>query len=193
MRAPNTTDGFLQAQRLANVHPSQRLATVLASLGVVALIGCTSVRLIGDYDATIDQGVSDVQQKAEIYFAKLKSTPTTPYDPSVYDDLHGRLAVLKSRAASLPKYGIIADQIGNLQKQVDDFQSLDQGMTRPIAAQTVTNGQSGIAVSVESILKLELALKRGEDPPGAATRPTVAAPAQPTAAPQPTTTPSPAK
>jgi hypothetical protein len=140
------------------------ISTTLAlSLVIATLAGCT-VRLIGDYDATIDQGVTDLQQKAEVYFAKLQSTPTTVYDPSVYDDLDARLAVLKSRASSLPKYAIIAQQVANLKIQVDDFQKLDKMSPRPLAGIIVSGGESAIAVSVESILKLELAMKRGDDP-----------------------------
>lgn len=146
---------------------AQRVAAIVVA--AAALSSCT-VRLIGDYDATLDQGVSDLQQKAEVYLAKLKSTPTTPYDPTVYDDLNARLAVLKSRAASLPKYGIIGKQLAELQTQVDTFQKLDQSSPRPLAAIVVTGGESSIAVTVESILKLELAMKRGDDPPGADTK-----------------------
>jgi hypothetical protein len=122
------------------------------------LAGC-AVRLIGDYDDTIDSGVTDVQQKAELYFAKLQSTPSTPYDQSVYDDIDARLAVLKTRAASLPKYPIILEQLTNLKSQFDTFQKLDKSTQRPFPGVAVTDAESAVAVSVESILKLELALK----------------------------------
>ena len=138
-------------------------AVIIATLG---LSGC-AIRLIGDYDLTIDQGVTDVQQKAELYFAKLLSTPNTTYDQSFYDDVHSRLAVLKSRASSLPKYPIIVEQIKNLQSQFDNLQKLDSQASRPIAPAIVNDAESAITVSVESILKLELALKRGGQTPPA--------------------------
>lgn len=143
--------------------PKRSAATavlVCLMVAALALSGCT-IRLIGDYDDTIDKGVSEVQQKAELYFAKLLSTPGTPYDQSFYDDIDSRLAVLKSRAASLPRYPIIAEQITNLKSQFDIFQQLDKGASRPIVAGLVKPAESAITVSVESILKLELALKRG--------------------------------
>lgn len=142
-----------------------RSAVLLCTLVLGA--GCT-VRLIGDYDATIDQGVSDLQQRVEVYFAKLRSTPTTPYDPTVYDELNARLAVLKTRASLLAKYSIIASELANLQTQVDTFKQLDQISPRPLSPGIVTPAESSIVVSVESILKLELALKRGDDPPNTA-------------------------
>jgi hypothetical protein len=127
---------------------------------VATSIGCR-VKLIGDYDATIDQGVSDVQEKAELYFERLQSDPMTPFDQGVYNDIDSRLAVLNSRASSLEKYPIIVAQIANLQSQFNDLEKLDKITPRPFKPETVKNAESAIAVSVESILKLELALKRG--------------------------------
>ena len=133
-------------------------------LATLLLSGC-AVRLIGDYDNTIDIGVTDVQQKAELYFSKLQSDPMTPYDQGFYDDMNARLAVLKSRAASLPKYPIIVQQLTNLKSQFDTFQKLDKESKRPFPGGAVTAAESAISVSVESILKLELALKtRGKAP-----------------------------
>lgn len=135
------------------------LFLALAVIGIGAT-SCT-VKLIGDYDSTIDTGVTDLQQKAELYFSKLQSDANTAYDQSFYDDINARLAVLKSRAVSLPKYSIISQQIGELKHQFDDFGKLDKGAKRPISSSLVTSAESAVAVSVESILKLEFALKRG--------------------------------
>ncbi len=131
----------------------------LALLSVALLLASCTVKLIGDYDDTIDKGVTDVQQKAELYLSKLQSTPNTPYDQGFYDDIYARLAVLKSRASSLPKYPIIVEQLANLKSQFDDLQKLDKSMARPFPSGAVTAAESAISVSVESILKLELALK----------------------------------
>lgn len=142
------------------------ITSVLLVLTVAAILlaGC-AVRLIGDYDDTIDKGITDVQQKAELYFAKLQSTPNTPYDQSFYDDIDSRLAVLKSRALSLSKYQILVSQIAGLKKQFDDFQQVDKLTSRPFPSARLAAAQSGISDSVESILKLELALKRGAKSP----------------------------
>lgn len=143
-------------------------ASVLLALAVAALLfaGC-AVHLIGGYDDTIDSGITDVQQKAELYFAKLQSTPNTPYDQSFYDDIDSRLAVLKSRAVALPKNEIVVSEIANLKTQFDDFEKVDKISPRPFPAIAVTAARSGIETSVESILKLEFALKRsGRSPPG---------------------------
>jgi hypothetical protein len=88
-------------------------------------------------------------------------------DQNFYNDTSARIAVLKTRAAALPKYSIISEQIANLQSQFDKFQQLDKITKRPFPADAVTAADSAITVSVESILKLELALKRGAKPSAA--------------------------
>jgi hypothetical protein len=150
-------------------HPALRggaaFCKFMLSLMLMALVlpGCT-VRLIGDYDATIDNGVTELHQQAEHRFATLLSTPNTPFDPNVYDELDSRLAVLKSRASSLPKYSIIIGQLGEMKAQFENLRRLDQISPRPIAPGAVTAAQSAVAVTVESILKLQTGLKRGAKP-----------------------------
>ncbi len=134
-------------------------------MAALLLAGC-AVKFIGDYDNAIDTGITDVQQKAELYFAKLQSTPNTPYDQNFYDDIDSHLAVLKSRALVLPKNQILVAQITNLKAQFDDFEKLDKTSSRPFPSAAVTAAQAGIETSVESILKLEFALKGGgKNPP----------------------------
>jgi hypothetical protein len=137
------------------------VACLLLGIFVLASIGC-AVKFIGDYDQTIDNGVTDVQQRAEVYFAKLKGEPDTPYDPNFYNDINARMVVLKSRATLLPKYDIILKQIEELQSQFANFQTLDKSMKRPFPGPVVDAAESALTVSVESILRLELALKRGD-------------------------------
>jgi hypothetical protein len=128
---------------------------------VVSSTGC-AVKFIGDYDQTIDNGVTDVQQRAELYFGKLRAEPQTPYDPTFYNDIGARLVVLKTRAELLPQYPIILKQIGELQSQFNTFQQLDQITPRPFPAGVLSAAESAVTISVESILRLELALKRGD-------------------------------
>lgn len=128
----------------------------------LALSGC-AVKLIGDYDDVIDRGVTDFQQAAATYLSRLETQPNTPYSQAFYDDAHGRLAALRSRAAASFKKDILVQQIDALRRTVDDLQKGDQA-GRPMPLAFVTIAQSTIAVHVESILKLELALRRGSPP-----------------------------
>jgi hypothetical protein len=136
-------------------------ACVVVWIALAASTGC-AVKFIGDYDATIDSGVSDIQQRAEVYFGKLKADPNTPYDPNFYNDINARLTVLLTRAKLLPQYPIIVQQIQELQSQFSKLQTLDQSMGRPMPFGVVDAAESAITISVESILRLELALRRGD-------------------------------
>jgi hypothetical protein len=135
-------------------------------LAVAISTGCAA-KFIGDYDAAIDTGVSDVQQRAEVYFGKLKADPNTPYDPNFYNDINARLVVLKTRAHILPQNQIIEQQLVELQGQFDRLQTLDKGMTRPFPIGAIDAAESALTISVESILRLELALKNGKSAPEA--------------------------
>jgi hypothetical protein len=160
-----------RSRNLAASKLTLNLAPFLSVLLVCALlIGC-KVTLIGDYDDVIDKGITDLQQTSETYFAKLLSTPATPYDQSFHDGIHARLIVLKSRATTLPKYTIIDQQLDNLTTQFTEFQNLDQISPRPISPKVVQDAESALETSIEAILKLEIALKRtGNPPPGTTTK-----------------------
>ncbi len=132
------------------------------SLLLVAAIVLTScqVRFIGDYDDTIDKGVVDVQEKTETYLAKLKADPPAAFDQTFYDGINAKLATLKSRATLMPKYPIIRDQLGLLENSFSDLQKLDK--MRPFPAKAVDTAKTLIEASIESIERLELALKQGK-------------------------------
>jgi hypothetical protein len=174
----DTTPKEVRDVQIAKMYPriasfQQRSVAAFLIAIVLGVAGC-AVRLIGDYDDTIDKGITDVQQTAESYFTKLESAPGTPFDQTVYDGIKVKLVVLKSRAASLPKYSIIENQIDTLQGTFDLIQRADKITGRPLANDPslekppfVANSESAITTSVESILKLELALKRGDTPSNA--------------------------
>ncbi len=141
-------------------RPSRALFLATVALSLAAC----KVRLIGDYDETIDRGTSAIQQQAEQRFAMLQSSPTTPFSRTFYDSVKASIAVLRTRAALLPKSDILGQQLANLDSQFVSLRKLDSITPRPVPPTLVTAAQSSIAVSVESILRLELALKRGVNP-----------------------------
>ena len=142
------------------------VALLTVSLALAVSTGC-AVKFIGDYDQAIDTGVSDVQQRAEVYFGKLKADPSTPYDPNFYNDINAQLVVLKTRAHILRQNQIIEQQLQELQGQFDRLQTLDKGMTRPFPIGAIEAAESALTIGVESILRLELALKSGKAAPEA--------------------------
>jgi len=152
----------LPARRVVAKATRALIFTLAGLLLCAALFTACTPKFIGDYDATIDSGVTDIQQRTEVYLGKIKQDPSTLYDPNFYNDINARLVALKTRAHILPQYPIIEQQIQELQGQFDRLQTLDKGMTRPFPIGAIDAAESAITVSVESILKLELALKRGD-------------------------------
>ena len=143
----------------------RKLIVSLSILWIIAILMGCAVKFIGDYDVAIDTGISGVQQQTEVYLNKLKTDPTTPYNQDVYTDINARLKVLKTRAHITPQYSIIEQQIEELQEQFDRLQMLDKGMVRPFPLGVIDAAETAITTSVESILRLELALKRGDKNP----------------------------
>lgn len=130
----------------------------------LSLPGCMSVRLIGEYDETIDQGITAVQQQAEMHYQTMKGDPLLPTDENFYAQTAASLAVLHTRATALPKYDLIAKQIELLQSSFEDQHQLDKITKRPVPRQLFAPAQSALEISVGAILRLELGLKRGEQP-----------------------------
>lgn len=147
-----------------STHRAKSWLLAASLLLTLALPGCMSVRLIGEYDATIDQGVTAVQQQAELHYAKMNADPLAPVDENFYQQMEASIAVLHTRATALPKYDLIAQQLALLQSSFDDQHQLDKISKRPLPPKMFATAQSGMETSIGSILRLELALKRGESP-----------------------------
>jgi len=153
---------------LASARAAHELGRWLWLLLLVAVSACTQVQLIGDYDAVIDQGVTSVQKKAETYFGHLDSAPETPFSQSFYDDLDVDLKTLTTRAQATPKYGIVEQQLVELRNSVGSLRELDRITPRPVTKDAerrspFTAGLATLEQQVRQILKLQLALKRGEN------------------------------
>ena len=157
-------DSLAAPMRTSRQDHLQRFRLSLPFL-FLALVTCScTLRLIGEYDDVIDKGLTEFQQNIETYLSKLVSTPSTALDQSVYDSAHGQLLALKSRAQASFKKDILAKQLDELLAELNDLQALDKTAGRPIPnpAELFKNARSALDVTVESILKLELALKRGK-------------------------------
>jgi hypothetical protein len=134
-----------------------RLSTLLT---LVILCGGCTLRLIGDYDDIIDKGMTDFQQKLEAYLSKRAADPNATYDQTFYDDVNARLTAMRSRAQASFKKDILVHQMDDLIATVADLQKADKaGKLTPAFIQ---GARTTLSVEIESILKLELALKRGD-------------------------------
>jgi hypothetical protein len=133
---------------------------------VLVAVGCTNIRLIADYDEQIDKSVTDLQRKVETFLTGLErnaSTPPAAYHANVkfYDEAKVDLSAIRVRAAAIPKNDITLTQLDLLADSLGKLEQLHQsGISRAHIAPV----RSALNTSFTSILKLEIAKKRGGSP-----------------------------
>ena len=146
----------------------QKCLSLLILPLLVFSLACT-VRLIGEYDEVIDHSLTDFQQKTEAFLSHLEADhghPEASYAKNVdfYNNALASISTMRLRAAAQPKKEILVQQLDLLKQSMEDLRKLHQtagpdGLTDgPIEA-----ARSALEVHLESILKLELALKRGKN------------------------------
>ncbi len=162
----------------ASFRPSRRclhpLGVISAPVILIALLisGCTTIRLIADYDEFTFGRTAALQEKCETLFVALENAAATP-DPTddlypahatAYDEIVVALRVLETRAASLDKNQITTEQVHLLLDSTEKMQKLHQEKS----AGTPPTGFSGDTVKVlrepfvqqfRSILTLQESLK----------------------------------
>lgn len=152
------------------MRPPMTLRSPLA----VAVLGCSicllfasacAIRLIGDYDDVIDKGITEFQTKVETHLISLESasgTPQAEYRPEFYDAAEASLNALASRARASFKKDILAKQLDSLCASIEDLRKLHKSFGPKMPRQSVEAARSALRVHIESILHLELALRRGK-------------------------------
>lgn len=140
------------------------LVRLTCLLVMLAFGGCTSIRLIADYDEQIDKSVTDFQRKVETFLTGLERNadqPESKYDANVkfYDEARVDLSAIRVRAAALPKNEITLKQIDLL---TDSLGKLEELQRLGIRREHIAPLRSAFNSTCTAILKLELAKKRGE-------------------------------
>jgi len=131
-------------------------------------LACT-LRLIGEYDEVIDRSLTEFQQKTEAFLSRLElaqGTPQAAFDKNTdfYTEAAAAINTMRVRANAQPKKEILVEQLDLLKKSLEDLKKLHQlagpnGLTQG----PIEDIRSAMETHIESILKLELALKRGKN------------------------------
>jgi hypothetical protein len=134
-------------------------------LGFCLSQGCT-VTLIAAYDAETEQQVTSIQKSIEDFFAHQlhnKGGADAKYDAckSFYSDTEASLRVLATRVAAIPKNDQIANQVLELVGTIADLEKIHQKHPDGLEEVSIIPARNGIESVCGSILKLELAKKRG--------------------------------
>lgn len=143
---------------------SQRLIVLLYLLVALVFSGCT-VKLIADYDETIDKSTAEIQKKVETFLTKLERAvgiSAADYSQHVafYDEVRVDLSSLKVRAAAIPQNTITEQQIDLLTENWSNLEKLHIiGFKNK---EEIVPLRRNFNQAFTQILKLELAKKRGK-------------------------------
>lgn len=127
---------------------------------LMLLLAACDVTLISRYDEVIDRGITNFQQKMDLYLIQKQKDPMPAYRESFYDSVFADLQMLKTRAESVPKNAQMSSIITSLRKQVQTVKTRDSSGSRSpdlyrIADETIDQ-------NCMDALTLELAKKRGD-------------------------------
>lgn len=157
------------------------------ALGLLLILASCAVKLIADYDEKLDIGVTEIQRKVEKILTKIQksaSDPSKAYDVADYDAIREDLDVLRTRASSVDKnhltiaalyrvgYALLQDpptpdgsdpRLPALPAAArgNSLQERNQSRGR-LAAEDLSELRRILDSLFQSVLRLELAKKRGD-------------------------------
>lgn len=129
------------------------------------IISCSSVKLISDYDEVTDKTVTEMQRNVANYFVVLNrviGTEDANYQNFIpfFDTTKVDLNTLEVRANAIDKNEIVQQQLAELKKMIQNLEQLHKlGFT---SAETIEPLQQPFNTAFSSIIKLQMALKRGQ-------------------------------
>ncbi len=125
---------------------------------------CTSLKLISDYDDITDNAVMSMQEKVSRYFIKLNreiGTPKANYENYInfFDEAKVDLNNLKIRTDAIEKNDITQKIVKELSNMIETTEKLHQlGFNSNLEIIPI---QNNFNIAFTSIVKLQMALKRG--------------------------------
>lgn len=132
-------------------------------LCLLLLLSC-KVQLISKYDEITDRSINNLQEKVTKILLRLDNeagTPEAAYSnyQSSYEDVKVDLNTVKIRAAAIDKNTIVQNQLILLDRNI---QTLDSLHRKGLQKAEIPLLQSAFNQSFTALVKLQMALKRGE-------------------------------
>jgi hypothetical protein len=134
----------------------------------LALSGCSTVKLVGDYDEQIDRGVTRLQKDVETFLVKLEESANKPADKvegfeknrKFYQDTKVTLSGLRVRADSMERNSITVRMLDRLANNIARLEGMHrEGLVKAEIDQSI---RGALNAQFTAILTFELAKKRGE-------------------------------
>ena len=139
-----------------------------AFLIAITLGGCSTIKLVGDYDEQIDKGVTQLQKDVETFLVKLEATAEKPADKvesydknkKFYEDAKVALSGLRVRADSMERNSITVRMLDRLSNNISWLERMHRdGLAKAEIDRSIRGGMNS---QFTAILTFELAKKRGE-------------------------------
>jgi len=162
---------------------TSRLATAGYALSLVFLaaliLGCTTVRLISDYDEATDKALTALQQSTDDFITKLIAeapSEKNAFDKQkdFYDDADKQLRRLEFRVNSIPKNSQTITLVKDIRAvllgdgkcstegtSLKDLYCNPEGLARGPSKQSLQVAQRNVNQTIAAALALELAKKQG--------------------------------
>jgi hypothetical protein len=141
--------------------PLRHLAPAFLLILVLASAGCTSVRLVAEYDKRIDDEITALQKKTEVFLNAMDRTAGTPegsYEKHAhfYDTIKADVNVLVVRSEALSLNRLTARQLQLLGESISALEEQHRkGLTRPM----IEPVRQALHTHYVAILTLEVAKK----------------------------------
>lgn len=131
-------------------------------LFMIFIGGCVSVKLISDYDETVDKQINDLYKNISAYMLDLSNKPQVSADEKLirennFNDIILQIKAIKIRAMAKEGNDLQIQQVDIL---LDSWNKIGELQKTPLTKEIVLNAQSGLEITVTAILKLEIAKRR---------------------------------
>lgn len=146
----------------------RRTSIGFALAAALAVASCSSVRFLSEYDEVLDVGTTDLQRRVETFLFDMEAKAGTAAgeyaaNRAFYDAVRVEHTVLRSRAQAVPKNALTVEQLDLLGASLDKLRELhERGGANGLPREVVEPARTALTTQFVSILKLELAKKRGE-------------------------------
>ncbi len=155
-----------------NLRHSQTLITVVCLLSIFVATGCVSVKLVGDYDKQIDEGVTSLQKDTESLLVALEASAKNDDDrveeyekhKEFYSKAKVQISSLRVRADAVERNSFTVRMLDKLRKNIERFEAAHKSSEGIKKAEIHELFRPGFNTQFTAILTFELAKKRGEKP-----------------------------
>lgn len=129
------------------------------------VLNCTTTKLPSDYDEITTKTLAELQQSVSTYFVRVERNLNTPMAQITqfipfFDDAKVKLNTLEIRTAAIENNQLTHQQILELQEMIRNLEKLHEIGFK--SAEEIHELQKPFTRAFTSILKLQLALRRGK-------------------------------